>query len=70
VTAPAPATVCKHCSKQPVVRRIHVRTVGSVPVNLGLCDCDLLRCANARCRAVVGHLPPATTHCPACRARL
>lgn len=69
MTAPAPATVCKHCSKQPVVRRIHVRTAGSVPVNLGLCDCDYLRCPHPRCKKVIREQTQ-NHKCPHCSGRL
>lgn len=66
----APAVVCQHCKTAPVSRLVHVKTVGSVPVNLALCECDYLRCRNTKCRRVVGNLPQGTTHCPGCTALL
>lgn len=63
-------TACKHCKTTPVVRRVHVQTPGSVPVDLGLCDCDFLTCTAKGCGKRLRDLPIGANKCPHCKAIL
>lgn len=63
----APTTTCHHCKTAPVVRRVAIP--GSHPVDLGLCDCDYIRCPHPACKKVIRELAVPST-CPHCKGRM
>lgn len=64
----ATATACPHCKTTPDVRRVAIP--GSVPVDLGLCDCDYLTCPAKGCGRRLRNLPNGSHKCPHCKAIL
>jgi hypothetical protein len=60
--------VCRHCNTTPVVRRVTIP--GSVPVDLGFCQCDYLRCPKGSCREILRDLPIGQNSCPNCKTVL
>lgn len=62
--------VCTHCNSEPIVRTVHTSIPGSVPVQLGLCQCDWLRCKVQSCREILRNLPIGQNTCPNCQTLL
>lgn len=69
MTAPAPV-VCGRCHTPRIYRRIQTRVPGTLPVELGICDCDFARCQRDGCQGTLRHLPRTAVTCPHCNRPL
>lgn len=71
MTAPAPVPVtCGRCHTPRVYKRIQTRVPGTVPVEIGICDCDFPTCQRDGCGKTLRHVAPSATRCPHCNRPL
>lgn len=65
MTAPAPV-ICGKCHTERIYKRIQTKVPGTLPVELGICDCDFPRCQRDGCLRTLRGIDPHATRCPHC----
>jgi hypothetical protein len=66
----APVVTCGRCHTPRVYKRIQTALLGTVPVELGICDCDFPSCQRDGCHGTLRGVPASATRCPHCNGLL